>query len=175
MDSVPKRDYILDLADPSRLPKRPQKQSATFQCDLCPKRFTRAYNLRSHMRTHTGKRPLESSVPSHNTNGVDMYELNNVQPQLAQQMQQAHAQSQAHIEQQQPKQDYEAWYPYRLRTHSSDLPPPAQGPLLGQPELHLPQKESQTHMPATNPEEWSTSLQEAHQRANAAAHNIFVR
>ncbi len=38
--------------------RRAQKHPATFQCDLCPKRFTRAYNLRSHKRTHTDERPF---------------------------------------------------------------------------------------------------------------------
>ncbi|KAF1997524.1 hypothetical protein P154DRAFT_278918 [Amniculicola lignicola CBS 123094] len=68
--SVPNRDYILDLADPSRptqsgdgsSAKRTQKHPATFQCTLCPKRFTRAYNLRSHLRTHTDERPFVCSV-----------------------------------------------------------------------------------------------------------------
>ncbi|KAF2418790.1 hypothetical protein EJ08DRAFT_666105 [Tothia fuscella] len=71
--SVPNRDYILDLADPSRPAsaasgdttsnsKRTQKHPATFQCSLCPKRFTRAYNLRSHLRTHTDERPFVCSV-----------------------------------------------------------------------------------------------------------------
>ncbi|KAF1960309.1 hypothetical protein CC80DRAFT_404389 [Byssothecium circinans] len=68
--SVPARDYILDLADPSRpanvsgdgSTKRTQKHPATFQCTLCPKRFTRAYNLRSHLRTHTDERPFVCSV-----------------------------------------------------------------------------------------------------------------
>lgn len=69
--SVPHRDYILDLADPSRPTgqagdgtgaKRTQKHPATFQCTLCPKRFTRAYNLRSHLRTHTDERPFVCSV-----------------------------------------------------------------------------------------------------------------
>lgn len=66
---MPNRDYILDLADPSRPapvdgsnPKRTQKHPATFQCTLCPKRFTRAYNLRSHLRTHTDERPFVCSV-----------------------------------------------------------------------------------------------------------------
>jgi hypothetical protein len=68
--SVPNRDYILDLADPSRPAtitsegggsKRTQKHPATFQCSLCPKRFTRAYNLRSHLRTHTDERPFVCS------------------------------------------------------------------------------------------------------------------
>lgn len=62
------RDYILDLANPERTPsngadsKRIQKHPATFQCHLCPKRFTRAYNLRSHLRTHTDERPFVCTV-----------------------------------------------------------------------------------------------------------------
>ncbi len=43
-------------------PKRAQKHPATFQCTLCPKRFTRAYNLRSHLRTHTDERPFVCTV-----------------------------------------------------------------------------------------------------------------
>ncbi|KAF2123223.1 hypothetical protein BDV96DRAFT_562123 [Lophiotrema nucula] len=38
------------------------KVPATFQCTLCPKRFKRAYNLRSHLRTHTDERPFVCSV-----------------------------------------------------------------------------------------------------------------
>jgi uncharacterized Zn-finger protein len=70
--TVPIRDYILDIADPSRpsadtsdgtsASKLTQKHPATFQCNLCPKRFTRAYNLRSHLRTHTDERPFVCSV-----------------------------------------------------------------------------------------------------------------
>lgn len=66
--SIPHRDYILDLADPGRPgavatdSKRIQKHPATFQCNLCPKRFTRAYNLRSHLRTHTDERPFVCTV-----------------------------------------------------------------------------------------------------------------
>ncbi|EXJ81688.1 hypothetical protein A1O1_07753 [Capronia coronata CBS 617.96] len=63
------RDYILDLLDPSRPTASPsgtstrvQKHPATFQCTLCPKRFTRAYNLRSHLRTHTDERPFVCTV-----------------------------------------------------------------------------------------------------------------
>ncbi|ETI21920.1 hypothetical protein G647_05990 [Cladophialophora carrionii CBS 160.54] len=63
------RDYILDLADPNRpnasqsgTSTRVQKHPATFQCTLCPKRFTRAYNLRSHLRTHTDERPFVCTV-----------------------------------------------------------------------------------------------------------------
>ncbi|MCJ1358264.1 MAG: hypothetical protein MMC33_008263 [Icmadophila ericetorum] len=67
--SIPNRDYILELADPSRPSAngadrqgRVQKHPATFQCTLCPKRFTRAYNLRSHLRTHTDERPFVCTV-----------------------------------------------------------------------------------------------------------------
>ncbi|KAJ5774549.1 Zinc finger C2H2 [Penicillium paradoxum] len=66
--SIENRNYILDLADPQRPgaapgePKRIQKHPATFQCSLCPKRFTRAYNLRSHLRTHTDERPFVCTV-----------------------------------------------------------------------------------------------------------------
>ena len=62
------RDYILGLAEPERTPSngakdgRVQKHPATFQCNLCPKRFTRAYNLRSHLRTHTDERPFVCTV-----------------------------------------------------------------------------------------------------------------
>ena len=65
----PSRDYILDLADSSQSSHVPlasgarvRKHPATFQCTLCPKRFTRAYNLRSHLRTHTDERPFVCTV-----------------------------------------------------------------------------------------------------------------
>ena len=67
--AIPNRDYILDLADPQRPGSgaadgkgKIQKHPATFQCTLCPKRFTRAYNLRSHLRTHTDERPFVCTV-----------------------------------------------------------------------------------------------------------------
>jgi hypothetical protein len=40
----------------------PKKALATFQCQLCPRRFTRAYNLRAHLRTHTDERPHVCSI-----------------------------------------------------------------------------------------------------------------
>lgn len=71
ISSAPNRDYLLELADPTRRvsndsleissSKRTQEHPATFQCSLCPKRFTRAYNLRSHLRTHTDERPFVCS------------------------------------------------------------------------------------------------------------------
>lgn len=47
-----------DSTEPSSGPKRVQRHPGTFQCTLCPKRFTREYNLRSHLRTHTNERPF---------------------------------------------------------------------------------------------------------------------
>jgi hypothetical protein len=34
-----------------------KKAAATFQCSLCPRRFTRGNNLRAHLRTHTNEKP----------------------------------------------------------------------------------------------------------------------
>ncbi|KAL1304837.1 hypothetical protein AAFC00_003763 [Neodothiora populina] len=62
------RKYYLDLANPERAgenghdPKRVQKHPANFACTLCDKRFTRAYNLRSHLRTHTDERPFVCTI-----------------------------------------------------------------------------------------------------------------
>lgn len=59
---IPQRDHILDLTNSERAanggndPTRTQKHPATFQCTLCPKKFTRAYNLRAHLRTHADER-----------------------------------------------------------------------------------------------------------------------
>ncbi|KAG6030716.1 hypothetical protein E4U41_007778 [Claviceps citrina] len=67
--AVPNNVMALRLADPeyqgsqeTGSAKRIQKHPATFQCTLCPKRFTRAYNLRSHLRTHTDERPFVCTV-----------------------------------------------------------------------------------------------------------------
>ncbi|KAK0717894.1 hypothetical protein B0T26DRAFT_711230 [Lasiosphaeria miniovina] len=72
--AVPNNVIALRLADPDYNgpgaqgesgaggAKRIQKHPATFQCTLCPKRFTRAYNLRSHLRTHTDERPFVCTV-----------------------------------------------------------------------------------------------------------------
>ncbi|KAK9472255.1 uncharacterized protein V1510DRAFT_430527 [Dipodascopsis tothii] len=56
------RDYILDLAQPSRSDRRVQRHPANYACTLCSKKFTRAYNLRSHLRTHTDERPFVCTV-----------------------------------------------------------------------------------------------------------------
>lgn len=74
--AVPSNIMALRLADPEYNvggaqgegggggARRVQKHPATFQCTLCPKRFTRAYNLRSHLRTHTDERPFVCTVCS---------------------------------------------------------------------------------------------------------------
>ncbi|KAF8250015.1 hypothetical protein K440DRAFT_620461 [Wilcoxina mikolae CBS 423.85] len=67
--SLPNRDYILELAHPNRPDatagadkKRVQKHPAVFQCNLCPKQFTRAHNLRSHLLTHTDEKPFMCTI-----------------------------------------------------------------------------------------------------------------
>lgn len=72
ISGIPNRDYILSLADPTRSHEDTSSSSSylrhlgkhphTYQCSLCPKRFTRAYNLRSHLRTHTDERPFVCTV-----------------------------------------------------------------------------------------------------------------
>ncbi|CAI6332799.1 unnamed protein product [Periconia digitata] len=48
--------------DDEERPSANRKAVNRFQCTLCPKRFTRAYNLRAHMRVHTDERPYVCSV-----------------------------------------------------------------------------------------------------------------
>ncbi|KAL3417404.1 hypothetical protein PVAG01_11404 [Phlyctema vagabunda] len=58
-EASPDLNHLLNLAaNKKRVPRHP----ATFQCSLCPKRFTRAYNLRSHLRTHTDERPFICNI-----------------------------------------------------------------------------------------------------------------
>lgn len=44
------------------MPSRSSAQNATFRCPLCPRNFTRAFNLRGHVRTHTNERPFVCRV-----------------------------------------------------------------------------------------------------------------
>ncbi|KAF2726766.1 hypothetical protein EJ04DRAFT_452711 [Polyplosphaeria fusca] len=55
-------EYPEDELEPDVNVRRVPKHPAVFQCTLCPKRFTRAYNLRSHQRVHTDERPFVCSV-----------------------------------------------------------------------------------------------------------------
>jgi uncharacterized Zn-finger protein len=56
------REYILELASNTPGSKKAQRHPSAFACDMCDKRFTRAYNLRSHKRTHTNERPYVCSL-----------------------------------------------------------------------------------------------------------------
>ncbi|CEP61368.1 DNA-binding transcription factor CRZ1 LALA0_S03e01288g [Lachancea lanzarotensis] len=43
-------------------PKNVQKNLAIYACHVCDKKFTRPYNLKSHLRTHTDERPFVCSI-----------------------------------------------------------------------------------------------------------------
>ena len=67
--AVNSRDYISKSpvlkhlnVSPSYQSTPVQKSLAVYRCNLCPKKFTRAYNLRSHLRTHTEERPFFCTV-----------------------------------------------------------------------------------------------------------------
>lgn len=82
---LPNHDYILGLADPeyqaSPGPTVPgglmQNSPATFQCTLCPAHFTRAYDLRPHLQTHTdegGEETNPDTIGVENGSGTDSRE-----------------------------------------------------------------------------------------------------
>lgn len=64
--AIPNNVTALRLAEPGTEegsePKRIRRPPVTFQCARCPKRFMRAYNLRSHLRIHTDERPFVCTV-----------------------------------------------------------------------------------------------------------------
>ncbi|KAJ1333137.1 transcription factor CRZ1 [Microdochium nivale] len=49
------------LGSPLEPRQQKQKHPARFQCNICHRRFTRAFNMHSHIRAHTGDRPYSCS------------------------------------------------------------------------------------------------------------------
>lgn len=54
-------DLKFPESGPSTL-KRNQKHPALFACDLCPRTFTRPFNLKNHLRTHRNERPFACAL-----------------------------------------------------------------------------------------------------------------
>ncbi|KAK6465717.1 hypothetical protein DFJ63DRAFT_310802 [Scheffersomyces coipomensis] len=62
VDATTARQKMLELASPNQSSKRTQKHPSVYACHLCEKRFTRPYNLKSHLRTHTDDRPFVCTI-----------------------------------------------------------------------------------------------------------------
>ncbi|GEQ67831.1 hypothetical protein JCM33374_g1497 [Metschnikowia sp. JCM 33374] len=56
------REKMLELASSATVSKRTQIHPSSYACHLCEKKFTRPYNLKSHLRTHTDDRPFICNI-----------------------------------------------------------------------------------------------------------------
>jgi hypothetical protein len=51
-------------SSPARATAGPQERSRIYQCEICPKQFTRQHNLNNHLRLHKNERPHACEVCS---------------------------------------------------------------------------------------------------------------
>lgn len=55
-------EHFLEMANPSSTNRKTRVHPPQHKCPKCEKTFTRAYNLQSHLRTHTNERPYKCRV-----------------------------------------------------------------------------------------------------------------